>query len=65
MLGNFVNLAARIADLAGPGQIYIGERTLSRVKDLVNATEVGLVQLKNVSRQVKVFEAKEPGSGGA
>ena len=66
VIGNQVNLASRLADMAKPGQVLVNERTLVAVRDMVDSSEIDEVQLEGVSRPIKVFEinAKEaPGSG--
>lgn len=55
VLGNYVNLASRLADDARPGEILITARTLARTRDLVTATEHGEMELKGVSRPVKIY----------
>jgi class 3 adenylate cyclase/CHASE3 domain sensor protein len=62
VLGNHVNLASRLAGKARPGQILISERTLLGSRDLVDATEVGRVRLKGVSRPIKIYEIDAKGS---
>lgn len=59
MLGNNVNLASRLADRATPGQILVSERTFVAVRDLVQGTEVEQVELKGVSRPIRIFEVQE------
>lgn len=56
VLGNEVNLAARLADRADAGQILVTERTLDEVASIVDATDVGDMTLKGVSRPVSVYE---------
>ncbi len=59
VLGNNVNLASRLADRAAPGQILVSERTFVAVRDLVQGTEVEQVELKGVSRPIRIFEIQE------
>lgn len=47
------------AILTEPGQVLVSERTLTRVQDIVDATEVGELQLKGVSRQTKIYKINE------
>ncbi len=63
VIGNQVNLASRLADMAEPGQILVAERTLLAVRDLVDATEISEVTLQGVSRPVKVYEINEKSAG--
>lgn len=59
VIGNQVNLASRLADMAKPGQILVAERTFLAVRDLVDATEISEVTLEGVLRPVKVYEINE------
>ncbi|MEJ2726866.1 MAG: adenylate/guanylate cyclase domain-containing protein, partial [Deltaproteobacteria bacterium] len=52
VLGNQVNVASRLESLAQPGQILISQRTYSRVKDMVEAEEVGEIRVKGLSHPV-------------
>lgn len=63
VIGNQVNLASRLADMAQPGQILVAERTLLAVRDLVDATQISEVTLEGVSRPVKVYEINEKAAG--
>ena len=56
VLGNYVNLAARLADRAEAGQILISDRTLARVQGLIEVSEVSEIELAGVSRPTKVYE---------
>jgi class 3 adenylate cyclase/HAMP domain-containing protein len=56
VLGNEVNLASRLSDRATAGQILVTEATLEAVRDLVDATPVEEMELKGVSREIKIFE---------
>ena len=55
VVGNHVNLASRLSDRAEPGQVLISERTLAAVGDFVAATEVDEVELKGVSRPMRIY----------
>ena len=46
VIGNQVNVAARLESLAKPGQILISQRTHSRVKDLAEFESVGENKVK-------------------
>ena len=59
VLGNHVNLAARPASRAASGQILISDRTLAAVRDLVDAREIDQVELKGISRPIKIYEIRE------
>jgi class 3 adenylate cyclase len=56
VIGNHVNLASRLATIAEPQQILISERTLTAVRDLVDARPVDEIQLKGVNRPMRIFE---------
>jgi len=56
VLGNEVNLASRLSDRATAGQILITEATLEAVRDLVEATPLDKVELKGVSRDIRIYE---------
>jgi len=56
--GNVVNLASRLCDAAGDGQILISKKTYITVEDLVEASKVGELDLKGISRPVLVYDLK-------
>jgi len=56
VIGDAVNVAARLEDLAGPGQILIGEATHTLVEDLVVARKFGGVDLRGRSKPVVAYE---------
>jgi class 3 adenylate cyclase len=64
VIGNQVNLAARLADRAQAGQILVTERTMLEVEGLVDGRPVDEVTLKGVSRPVKIFEI-QPSAGAS
>lgn len=55
VIGNQVNVAARLESLAGPGQILISQRTYSRVKDLVTVEEMGEISVKGIHNGIKTY----------
>jgi adenylate cyclase len=56
--GRTVNLAARIADRAGAGQVLVAEQVVATPPPRgVTFVELGQVQLKGISRPVRVLEA--------
>jgi class 3 adenylate cyclase len=59
VIGNHVNVAARLADAAKPGQILASERTVASVQDQVDWHPVEDLVMKGVKRSVKVFELTE------
>ena len=57
--GRTVNLAARIAARAGPGQVLVGEQVVERAPPQgVTFVELGQVQLKGFDRPVRLLEAR-------
>jgi class 3 adenylate cyclase/CHASE3 domain sensor protein len=64
VVGNHVDLAARLATRAGAGQILITERTLVAVRDFVEAYEIDEVELEGVARPVKIYLIEERAYGG-
>jgi class 3 adenylate cyclase len=59
VVGNHVNVAARLAAAARPGQVLASERTLASVRDRVDWTPVEDLVMKGVSRPVGVFALSE------
>ncbi|HUB95181.1 MAG TPA: adenylate/guanylate cyclase domain-containing protein [Stellaceae bacterium] len=57
LLGDAVNVAARLEGIAKPGEIFLSEDAWRHVKDRVPATYVdeGEQNLKNVARPVRVY----------
>ena len=68
VLGNGVNLAARLADRAEPGQILVSERTMAEAGDSVTGDVIDEIAFKGVSRPIKVYALTRPsrsaGDGG-
>jgi len=64
LMGDGVNIAARIEGVAEPGGIAISRAVHEQVRDKLNAgfIDKGEVELKNITRPVRVFTV---GSGGA
>jgi class 3 adenylate cyclase/CheY-like chemotaxis protein len=54
-VGSVLNLASRLCDAAGPGQIVIGPRVLAEVEEHVEAQPLGKVELKGFSKPVEAF----------
>jgi adenylate cyclase len=54
-VGSVLNLASRLCDAAGPGQIVIGQRVLAEVEELVEAESLGKVELKGFGKPVEAF----------
>jgi class 3 adenylate cyclase len=58
VFGTAVNVASRVQQLAGPGEVYFTEPTRVMLNDHeVRQIEVGSFELKGVSQPVKVFRA--------
>jgi len=58
VIGNQVNVAARLESLAKPGQILISQRTFSQVRDLPGVERVGEVQVKGIYYPVIVYSVE-------
>src|SRR5207249_10858915 len=56
VIGSAVNVGARLADLAGPGQILATKRSLATVGHLVEWRSIGERQLQGVPYPVEVVE---------
>jgi class 3 adenylate cyclase len=55
-IGSVTNLAFRLCAEASPGQILISQRIYAAVPDLVDAKEVGPLQLKGFHRPIVAYE---------
>ncbi|MFH1351296.1 MAG: adenylate/guanylate cyclase domain-containing protein [Pseudomonadota bacterium] len=58
VIGNQVNVAARLVSLAKPGQILISQRTQSRVSDLVEFEKMGEISVKGIYHPVVTYNVK-------
>jgi adenylate cyclase len=56
VIGDSVNLAARLESNAKPGQILISQRTQQKVDGLVNVRALGAIRVKGKEEQVEVYE---------
>ena len=56
--GNAVNLASRLCDSAGDGQILISKKTYLAVEDQVEVSELGELELKGIGKPVVVYDLK-------
>jgi adenylate cyclase len=54
-VGSVMNLASRLCDEAGSGQILVSERVLSEVEELVDAEPAGQLTLKGFVKPVAAF----------
>lgn len=59
VIGDTVNVAARLQDAAGQNQILIPESSYLQVKESFNCKEVGEISLKNKSEKLTVYEVLE------
>ena len=60
--GRTVNVAARIASRAGPGQVYVGQSVAETTAAVgFRLVEVGEFELKGIARPVRIFEAFRTG----
>jgi class 3 adenylate cyclase/tetratricopeptide (TPR) repeat protein len=53
--GDAVNVAARLEQAAAPGEVLLGEETVKRVRDAVDAEQVGPLMLKGKSEPVFAY----------
>jgi adenylate cyclase len=68
-VGSVMNLASRLCDEAGSGQILMNERAFAEVEDLVETEQVGGLTLKGFLKPMSAFrvldfeiDTREPGS---
>jgi class 3 adenylate cyclase len=54
-VGSVLNLASRLCDAAGPGQIVIGPRVLAEVEEHVETQALGKLELKGFGKPVEAF----------
>jgi len=57
-LGPDTNLASRLSSHAEPGQILISQRVYAAVEEVIEATEVGELELKGFGRPVVAYEVR-------
>lgn len=60
VIGDAVNVAARLEQLAEGGQVLLGERTRRHLPDGVQAFEKGEIRLRNRADPVKCYELTKP-----
>ena len=56
VVGNSVNVAARLQATAGPGQILIDESTYDAVKGMVVAHDLGSLRLAGMGDWIRAFQ---------
>lgn len=59
VIGDTVNIAARLQDKAGPNQILITESCYNKVKEYFKCESLGEVAFKNKSEKINVYEVLE------
>jgi class 3 adenylate cyclase/tetratricopeptide (TPR) repeat protein len=57
--GDVVNVAARLEQAAGPGDVLVGERTLELVREAVRVEQAGALELKGKSEPVTAWRLLE------
>lgn len=60
VIGNQVNVAARLESLAKPGQILISQRTFSQVKAPIRVEEMGEIYVKGIHHPIKTYNVLVP-----
>jgi len=55
VIGNQVNVAARLQSMAKAGQVLISQRTFSKVKDMVSAEPIGEISVKGIHSPVMTY----------
>ncbi len=67
ILGDGVNIAARLQEIAEPGGVAISNRVNEDVRDRLDATfhDIGEQSLKNIARSVRVWQWTPDGSAAA
>jgi adenylate cyclase len=56
VIGDSVNLAARLESSAGPGEILISEATYAKLRDRVEARSLGPLRVKGKEDDIEVYE---------
>ena len=59
VIGDTVNIAQRLQSAAGPGQIYINEKSYNKVREAFKCKKVGDLMLKNKQNPESVYEVIE------
>ena len=57
-IGSVTNLAARLCDHAGPGQILLSQRVYAATADILVAEPVGELSLRGFSRPTRAYEVR-------
>ena len=56
VIGNQVNIAARLEQMAKPGQILITHRTLAYIKSDISPKFMGEIKVKGIHNPIKIYE---------
>jgi len=56
VIGDAVNIAARLADAAPGGRVWIGADTFDLIKDSINAVPLGALPLKGKRDTIQAYE---------
>ena len=56
VIGDHVNIAARLCSVAGPRQVIIGQQTYDQIKDIVEVRSAGTPTLKGKTELVNAYE---------
>jgi adenylate cyclase len=62
LVGHDVNVAARVVDVAGPGEVLVSEATLAQIEECpfgVSFDELGPVMMKGIPTPVRLYRAVE------
>lgn len=55
-IGDTVNIASRLQQMAGPGEIYIGEITYEQIKDIFKTRAIGMQRVRGKTMEVGIYE---------
>jgi class 3 adenylate cyclase len=58
VIGNQVNIAARLESLAKPGEILVSHRTYSQVKEAIFAEKKGVISVKGIHYPIAIYNVK-------
>lgn len=56
VLGDAVNVASRLESICEPGEIYVGEETYLKTRELFQYRDLGELTLKGKQQQIRVYE---------
>ncbi len=60
VIGNQVNVAARLESMAKPGEILISKRTFSLLKDISQAFYMGKTEIKGLHNPIEIYKVQVP-----